>query len=89
MTSASTSTKKKSWTTISGYYIHDRRKAAKYAFEEFLICVTQAPHDSCTDIEKGLGKIELNAENLVSGIYTYSIEINGKVIDTKKMMKNH
>jgi hypothetical protein len=38
--------------------------------------------------EKGFGKIEANTENLTSGIYTYSIEVDGKVIDTKKMMRS-
>jgi hypothetical protein len=38
--------------------------------------------------EKGFGKIEANTENLASGIYSYSIIINEKVIDTKKMIKN-
>jgi len=38
--------------------------------------------------EKGFGKIEASTENLATGIYSYSIVVNDKVIDTKKMMKN-
>lgn len=38
--------------------------------------------------EKGFGKIEASTENLASGIYSYSMMVNEKVIDTKKMMKN-
>lgn len=38
--------------------------------------------------EKGFGKIEANTENLASGIYTFSIVVDEKVIDTKKMMRN-
>jgi hypothetical protein len=38
--------------------------------------------------EKGFGKIEANTENLAGGIYSYSIIVNDKVIDTKKMMKS-
>jgi len=38
--------------------------------------------------EKGFGKIEANTENLSSGIYSYSIIVNDKVIDTKKMLKS-
>jgi hypothetical protein len=38
--------------------------------------------------EKGFGKIEANTENLASGIYSYSIIVNDKTIDTKKMLKN-
>ena len=38
--------------------------------------------------ETGAGKIEANAQNLAAGIYSYSLIVNGKVVDTKKMMKN-
>jgi len=38
--------------------------------------------------ETGAGKIEVNAHNVAAGIYTYSLLVNGKVVDTKKMMKN-
>lgn len=37
--------------------------------------------------EKGFGKIEANTENLANGIYSYSIIVDGKSIDTKKMLK--
>jgi hypothetical protein len=37
--------------------------------------------------ERGFGKIEANTQNLASGIYSYSIIVDGKSIDTKKMMK--
>ena len=36
--------------------------------------------------EKGLHKVELNANNLPAGIYYYSLLINGKLSDTKKMI---
>jgi hypothetical protein len=38
--------------------------------------------------ERGFGKIEANTENLASGIYSYSIIVDGKSIDTKKMLKS-
>jgi len=38
--------------------------------------------------ETGAGKIEANAQNIAAGIYSYSLVVNGKVVDTKKMMKN-
>jgi len=38
--------------------------------------------------ETGAGKIEVNAHNVAAGIYTYSLLVNGKVVDTKKMIKN-
>lgn len=41
---------KNSRTTINGYYIHDCRKAAKYAFEDFLICVKLNEKNHCYDI---------------------------------------
>lgn len=37
--------------------------------------------------EKGFGKIEANTENLAQGIYSYSIIVNDKTIETKKMMR--
>ena len=39
-------------------------------------------------ITKGFGNINANTENLASGIYSYSLIVDGKVIDTKKMLKN-
>ena len=36
--------------------------------------------------EKGLHKVELNANDLPPGIYYYSLLINGKLSDTKKMV---
>jgi hypothetical protein len=38
--------------------------------------------------DKGFGKIEANTENLASGIYSYSLIVNNKTIDTKKMMRS-
>ncbi len=38
--------------------------------------------------EKGFGKIEANTSNLAAGIYSYSIVMDGKTIDTKKMVCN-
>ena len=37
--------------------------------------------------ETGAGKIGVNAHNVAAGIYTYSLLVNGKVVDTKKMIK--
>lgn len=42
--------KKNNRTTISGYYLHDCRKAAKYAFEDFLIYVKLNEKNHCYDI---------------------------------------
>ena len=37
-------------TTIDGYYIHDARKIAKFAFDEFLIHVKYNDKNHCYDI---------------------------------------
>jgi len=36
--------------------------------------------------ETGMGELDVTASNLVSGIYSYSLFINGKVVDTKRMV---
>ncbi|MCB0549491.1 MAG: T9SS type A sorting domain-containing protein [Phaeodactylibacter sp.] len=38
------------------------------------------------DLQPGEGILEVYASNLSSGIYTYSISVDGKIIDTKRMM---
>ncbi len=35
----------------------------------------------------GSSKVDVNATDLAAGIYTYSLVVNGKVVDTKKMVK--
>ena len=37
---------------------------------------------------KGFSNINAITENLSSGIYSYSLIINDKIIDTKKMIKS-
>jgi hypothetical protein len=37
--------------------------------------------------QRGMNKINLDGRDLSSGIYTYSLMIDGDIIDTKKMMK--
>ncbi len=36
--------------------------------------------------DKGMGQLNIDASNLSAGMYSYSLVVNGKVIDTKKMM---
>lgn len=38
--------------------------------------------------ERGNGELTVFANDLSSGIYTYSLVADGKVVATKKMMKN-
>lgn len=37
--------------------------------------------------DKGMGELIVTSENLASGVYSYSLVIDNKVIDTKRMMK--
>ena len=37
--------------------------------------------------DKGMGELIVTADNLASGVYSYSLIIDNKVIDTKRMMK--
>jgi hypothetical protein len=37
--------------------------------------------------ESGMGQLNIDSSNLSSGVYTYSLLVNDKVIDTKKMIK--
>nr|MBK9650770.1 tail fiber domain-containing protein [Bacteroidota bacterium] len=38
--------------------------------------------------ERGQGTLHIYASDLSSGIYTYTLMVNGKVVETKKMMKS-
>jgi hypothetical protein len=42
-----------------------------------------------TNIEKGAGNIAVFAPNLSKGIYSYSLIVDGKVVETKKMIKEY
>ncbi|TAE77272.1 MAG: secretion protein Por, partial [Bacteroidetes bacterium] len=37
--------------------------------------------------EKGKGVLNVFADDLSSGVYTYTLVVDGKTIDSKKMMK--
>jgi hypothetical protein len=39
--------------------------------------------------EKGMGQLNVSTLNLAAGVYSYSLLVNGKVIDTKKMLKSN
>lgn len=36
--------------------------------------------------QTGMGTINVNPDKLSNGIYTYSLVINGNIVDTKKMV---
>ncbi|OPZ97718.1 MAG: hypothetical protein BWY70_01412 [Bacteroidetes bacterium ADurb.Bin408] len=37
--------------------------------------------------DSGMGKLNISSVNLAAGIYTYSLVVDGKTVDTKKMMR--
>jgi hypothetical protein len=37
--------------------------------------------------DKGMGQLNVSSTNLAAGMYSYSLYVNGKIIDTKKMVK--
>ena len=68
--------------TVIGYYIPESVKEAQILFYNELGVVLKT-----VDIrEKGKGQVTVYASNLSSGIYTYTLLADGKVIDTKKMV---
>jgi trimeric autotransporter adhesin len=69
-------------TTIRFFIPDNAQNAVIIFYDQFGKVLKELPLES-----KGNGNIEVNSANLTSGIYSYSLSINGKVIDTKKMMK--
>jgi hypothetical protein len=70
--------------TIIRYFIPENVSNAYVVFYDITgkeVCKTEVK-------EKGFGKIEASTENLVGGIYSYSIIVDGKAMDTKKMLKS-
>jgi hypothetical protein len=39
--------------------------------------------------ETGAGQLNITSANLAPGTYSYSLLVNGKVVDTKKMIKTN
>ena len=35
--------------------------------------------------ENGMGQLNVNSSNLASGVYSYSLSVKWKIVDTKKM----
>jgi len=70
--------------TMINYYIPENTGNAKIIFFDMY-------GQSMKEVqltETGSGNIHVDSKNLASGIYSYSLIINGKVIDTKKMVKS-
>lgn len=69
-------------TTIT-YYLPDNVKRAQIQFFEQSGKIIK----TVDLIEKGKGKLNVFANDLSNGIYTYSLIIDGNTIETKKMIK--
>jgi len=64
------------------YFIPDDAGAAQMVFVDVTGRVIKS-----VEVEKGYGTVTVFAQNLSQGTYSYSLIIDGKVIETKKMMK--
>ncbi|MBI3500194.1 MAG: tail fiber domain-containing protein [Bacteroidetes bacterium] len=69
-------------TTIK-YFVPDNANAQIVFYDEF---GTQLKIYKVE--EKGMGQLNITATNLSAGVYSYSLIVNGKVIETKKMIKD-
>lgn len=65
------------------YYIPDGISNAEVVFTDMLGRVMQQKK-----LNTGYGIIDINAQDLPSGIYYYTLSINGKVFETKKMIRS-
>ncbi|MBI3503144.1 MAG: tail fiber domain-containing protein [Bacteroidetes bacterium] len=70
-------------TTIK-YFVSDNSNAQIIFLDEFGNKLKEFKVE-----EKGMGQLNVSTVNLSSGFYSYSLIINGKVVDTKKMIKNN
>ncbi|HKR04470.1 MAG TPA: tail fiber domain-containing protein [Bacteroidia bacterium] len=71
-------------TTVIRYFISENSKQPKIIFQD----ETGRTINETAITEMGQGSIQINAASLNSGIYTYSLQIDGKIIDSKKMLKS-
>ena len=69
--------------TIIRYFISENSIQPKIIFQD----ETGATINETAITQKGLGSIQVNAATLNGGIYTYSLQVDGKIIDSKKMLK--
>lgn len=68
--------------TIIKYFVPDNTNAQIIFYDEFGRKLKEFKVE-----EKGMGQVNISAINLASGVYSYSLIVNEKVVDTKKMMK--
>jgi hypothetical protein len=69
--------------TVINYFLPDNVNTAKMLFyDETGRVIKEETIDS-----RGNGSLTLKTSNLASGVYTYSLEVNGKIIQVRKMQK--
>ena len=69
--------------TIIKYYLPSTANAAKMLFMDEAGRLIKEVDLATT----GDGQLTVNAQDLASGIYTYSLQVNGQTIQTRKMQK--
>lgn len=61
----------------------------KYGYAQIIFSTIEGKIIKAVDItKKGRGQLNVFASDLSSGMYTYSLVVDGKIIDTKKMVKS-
>ncbi len=70
-------------TTIK-YFVPDNSNAQIIFYDEFGNKLKEF-----SVVEKGMGQLNLSTMNLAAGVYSYSLVVNGKIVDTKKMVKTN
>lgn len=69
--------------TMIKYFIPENANAQIVFFDEF---GNKLREFNVT--EAGMGQLNVTTSNLAAGMYSYSLIMNGKVVETKKMIKN-
>ena len=64
------------------YFVPDNSQAQIIFYDDFGNKIKEF-----TVLEKGMGQLNLTTANLANGMYSYSLVVNGKIVDTKKMVK--
>ena len=68
--------------TAIKYFIPDNADSQIVFYDEFGTQIKSFKIE-----EKGMGQLNVTASNLAAGMYSYSLIVNGKIVDTKKMIK--
>jgi hypothetical protein len=71
-------------TTVIRFYVPEGTSNAKIIYMD----VSGKYIDATEVSESGMGLINVEGAKLGKGVYTYSLEIDGKICDTKRMIRN-